>query len=789
MRYIQAYNDTVENMTEQMFAHLMNTVKDSLFLCAASQKNLITLYYYDLNGNLRKTVPPAGVKATLPHDKVTEYEYDSRNLVIKQKTPDAGETRFFYDAAGRLVFSQNIKQKKEGKFSYTLYDGQSRATETGEVALTTAWANPPVYVTGATDPYLFPMDTLIKYVRTRTRYDVVVSTYDTARVNLGAISGEHLSTQENLINRISSIAFYPSKAPDYTGPYTAVPEFATNYSYDLVGNVKTVTYDCIALSAAQQRYKRVDYDYDQLSGKVNMISYNRSRGDQFYQKYDYDADNRIIAVKTSNDGIIWNKDATYRYYKHGPLANARIGNQKIQSVDYAYTIQGWLKAINGDVLRWDKGMIGDSGIVPNYARDVIAHTLNYYKGDYQAINSAAMVANFSEPDKSLYNGNITRTNTAIMGLGNQRGTYNYDLVHRLTGATYTTVNESNLTVNSPTNLYKNSYVYDYDGNLKKMVRYDGNAVKIDSMIYNYRSNSSNRLVNVRDQVATTGGEDFQPNQIWENYVYDTIGNLEQDVQANLKMDWNLYGKLRTVEHTTSSPLEKVSYYYDGLGNRVRKVNSKSIIGIGDKFEGDYYVRDAAGNILATYRVNSTYSKIKMIGASNLGLGSSPAFPTFVNQRVASIGDYLVSFSSRAINDMPAWVATQTDKPISFYLENGGGLYSEIMVSSLSPDYMNDIQQYSIDNSGMELFSTAFVNNQGTWHPLIDQVLMQNSEGRRMFRHFDEFMPQVMLDEMWSNLGVTTTRTASAHGPNGNALYTWMLMNNKQPDGHDRPHYL
>src|SRR5690606_36574761 len=122
------------------------------------------------------------------------------------------------------------------------------------------------------------------------------------------------------------------------------------YSYDIAGNVKTLVRDFPTLAALNQQFKRIDYDYDLISGKVNMLSYNRSFGDQYYQLYEYDDDNRIIAVKTSSDGEIWNEDARYDYYKHGPLARMSLGEQRVQGVDYIYTIQGWLKSINGDAL-------------------------------------------------------------------------------------------------------------------------------------------------------------------------------------------------------------------------------------------------------------------------------------------------------------------------------------------------------------------------------------------------------------------------------------------------------
>ena len=73
------------------------------------------------------------------------------------------------------------------------------------------------------------------------------------------------------------------------------------------------------LGYLSQQHKRIRYEYDLISGNVNKVSYQPGKPDQFYHKYEYDADNRITGVYTSLNGLIWDKDASYKYYKHGPL--------------------------------------------------------------------------------------------------------------------------------------------------------------------------------------------------------------------------------------------------------------------------------------------------------------------------------------------------------------------------------------------------------------------------------------------------------------------------------------
>src|SRR6185503_20573171 len=107
--------------------------------------------------------------------------------------------------------------------------------------------------------------------------------------------------------------------------------------------------------------------YDLISGKVKKVSYQPGYPDQFYHLYEYDADNHITEVYTSKDNLIWDKDAKYFYYQHGPVARVEIGDLKVQGVDYVYTMQGWIKGVNSNTLDHtrDPGKDGHDGLVGN----------------------------------------------------------------------------------------------------------------------------------------------------------------------------------------------------------------------------------------------------------------------------------------------------------------------------------------------------------------------------------------------------------------------------------------
>ncbi len=131
----------------------------------------------------------------------------------------------------------------------------------------------------------------------------------------------------------------------------------TFYTYDIHGNVDTLLqdYGCGSCSAAEvfnlmnqngNRFKKISYNYDLISGKVNSVAYQKGWSDQFFHKYSYDGENRLILVETSVDDSTGEKDARYEYYLHGPLARTVLGAQQVRGLDYAYTLQGWLKGVN-----------------------------------------------------------------------------------------------------------------------------------------------------------------------------------------------------------------------------------------------------------------------------------------------------------------------------------------------------------------------------------------------------------------------------------------------------------
>ncbi|MBC7509324.1 MAG: RHS repeat protein, partial [Ferruginibacter sp.] len=644
-----------------------------------------TLYYYDMAGSLVKTVPPKGVNPdfslaftnstkaarnagtylttpiTRPHTFATNYRYNSLGQVTAQNTPDANTSNFWYDALGRLVVSQNAQQLATDKYSYTLYDPLGRITEVGQKP----------QAANSMDQSVSQNNTnLLAWINTSggTKEQMTVTNYDYAYPPLAP--GPTYITQQNLRNRVS---FTYTKNLD-TDP---LPAAATFYSYDIHGNVDKLVQDYKEATQTMppgNRYKTLAYNYDLISGKVNNVNYQDGYADAFYHRYSYDAENRLLAAETSRDKIIWERDAAYNYYKHGPLARTELGQQSVQGIDYAYTIHGWLKGINQTSLdaAGDIGLDGFGPPTPTVAKDALSFALHYYDEvdgantymDYKAIGAPNT---FAKPGAagnmlSLYNGNIAAMTVNNAGLlkASPSSTnsmallyrYKYDQLNRIVsmqaykGLDAATNQWNAVSVND----YRESTSYDPNGNI---LSYNRNGApganmpeQMDELTYDYIA-GKNQLLHVADNPAYTGNyteaangtEDINNQTNANNYTYDLIGNLiGDDAESINNINWNVYGKIKSIEKATGV----ITYQYDAAGNRIsKKVGNKTTL----------YARDASGNVMSVYEsLNSAAAvqkEVHLYGSSRLGMLTELTLPPVNISLVAGFGTAGFSTFTRA----------------------------------------------------------------------------------------------------------------------------------------------
>jgi len=367
-----------------------------------------------------------------------------------------------------------------------------------------------------------------------------------------------------------------------------------------------------------------------------------------------------MLIWTSRDSVIWSRDADYLYYLHGPLAREEIGDNRVQGVDYAYTVQGWLKGVNSSTLNPGRD-IGQDGYRPGHrrdslwdmdddsleywprkdvGRDAFGFTIGYYNGDYQSIGKDTTqlfearingsTLNASSP--GLYNGNIRHIVNANSVYGIIATSYQYDQLNRLVVA------DMNRGIDSINNKwtpggaisdYHEAFSYDKMGNIQTLTRHGANSIHLDmdSMTYSYYANC-NRLKSVSDAVAAGNYPTDIDNQADSNYQYDAIGELAYARQDSLmSLTWNVYGKLMSVVRTSGCSRPGLAYRYGPDMERVRKLVKKTTDISGWTYT--YYVRDAQGNPMATY--NKT---IQSLGTTLSGGDCTKALDTFM----AIVGD-------------------------------------------------------------------------------------------------------------------------------------------------------
>jgi RHS repeat-associated protein len=643
------------------------------------------------------------------HQYPTTYIYNTFNQVTLQNSPDAGTATFYYDVLGRLVASQNSEQKtpkntansSAGRFSYTKYDPLGRINEVGEK------------YTGGTltfDDIPGSYDTknassLNNWYNTGTDKQLTMTIYDQPNTSLVTFTGITNLQNINTRKRVVATVYKELKSNNYY-------DFATHYVYDISGNVKTIFQDLKPMRDVEmiigpqiRGVRQMDYVYDHISGKVNRMIYQKGKGDQFIYRYDYDAENRVTDAYTSRNGLLWQRDAHYYYYLHGPLARIEMGKYQVQGIDYAYTLQGWMKGINSQALDVTKDMAGDGDqanlLFKKFGRDVYGFSLGYHSNDYKPIGTTTAPAfeySFTAPTPpigtsgntgaQLYNGNIGNSTLALSKINSGQTTgysHLYDQLNRLTATRQHTISGTTWNFNSYNAGYEERASYDANGNIKTYVRKGAGGSQPTDMDnlkywYYYTTTSStraefdptqplpgnvrslsNQLAHVDDAVAYGNYASDIDDQNASNFDYDNIGNLIKDDSSKItSINWTVFGKIKQIVKSTGVT---INFGYDPAGNRVVKEVT------GDPGGGNYrhfYIRDPQGQLLAIYKDQFDYVdwvEQHLYGSSRLGIWNygkyTPGLPLSVTYDSMMVGSVNYELSNHLTNVL----STISDKKV------------------------------------------------------------------------------------------------------------------------------
>lgn len=580
------------------YAETWNLTLTSTFVSHELDYSEWILYFYDLAGNLRKTVSPKGFDCSQVAggtlSMFTTYDYSSRGELITTESPDEGLVETVYDEEGKVRFKQNAEQRENDKFSYVNYDEHGRVVETGEYTTDADG----IYFQNYYGDYSAPgvcssctsSTTIIEELDglddadCNDQYFTYYYELESADEIPSGYTYKSSFAQEFLLGRVSK---------------TKNSETQTWYSYDQFGRptfaVEELDITAQDFSATvDDRIKTVEYAYDDDTDVLLTKTFqNNVSVEKLVHTFSYDDDFRLQTVNiTSSAGT--QEIAAYQYYKHGPIKRIELGND-LQGLDYVYTIDGRLKALNHPKLNGtdDPGLDGETGAHSGFTPDLFGFIIDYHEGDYE--RSGIDIGTSSTSGTSHYNGLIdalrwktdaTGAEYIDYGGGNQTQIltsadhmamyrYSYDNRNRLAKAQFGVYNDYTdaFTTRDDYLVHGGSGTINYDenGNIAKLIRngYDrgSSTYNMDNLDYTYTS-GTNQLASVEDNYTTAYYNDYLA--AGQTIVYNSIGQMTENPDEDIdEVEYYPSGKVKKV--TFASTDDYAEYFYNDRGIKYKTV--------------------------------------------------------------------------------------------------------------------------------------------------------------------------------------------------------------------------
>lgn len=526
-------------------------------ITSASQQ-IKASYIFDIVGKLNKETQPVP-DLTDPGNVLlpSQYTYNTLGQLSSKITPDAGTTSFRYDDAGRILFSQNQKQKdfsttslcsslgSNGLEVFTIYsyDNLGRTLTIGENN------NDSLKFLSGVIPQPVPAG----LIRVENHYDSANGLLPLKNgVSYGTIIDSIIPLLSNLRGRLVFTVAYNDTACPCSGGITYDPttKVVDIFSYDDEGriNKKFKIIPGLPVQAFTFTYN--------LQGKVVSQKYFAAfagtlGGATSVTTFSYDSNGRLASINKGSEFSV-RPYVTYSYSQTNLLTKrtfARSGVDQNFDLNYSYNIRDWVNKIFN---------ISDSTI-PQYSEKL-------------AYNDASSLINSSLVSSLQYNGNIAAsefTYPTTAPLKPLSLAYTYDDVNRLTnvvtGATGTV--DSNLKQDK----FKEAFLYDNVGRLTKKVEGASGTSSTDPKYYYYPQSSKLRGIKGNEWIE-------------DSYVYDGNGNmiLDKNKKMYITYDWrdmpeyfkflnqNPEQRSDTLDFSKCKMISEVRMQYDASGNRVLK---------------------------------------------------------------------------------------------------------------------------------------------------------------------------------------------------------------------------
>ena len=474
------------------------------------------------------------------------YRYDYLDRLVYKKLPGCAPSYLVYDAAHRLVFSQDGCQRNDSLWSFFVYDVYGRVVVEGECG------NSDKHVRTAGETVvlgtLMEGDTGLAYSGYQSSFDLVdpcvyvVNYYDTydfrTRNGFSAYNFPEgtVSAIGNLTGSI--LCTHGSSGFIYSADY-----------YDI--NKRIVKSLSSRVNGGMDTYA-TEYSF-QGSPLSVLHTHTDSSGYSLTERYTYtyDHSSRLTRVSHQYDNNPSVLLLEHTYDELGRLQTDKLDNG-IYATDYAYNIRNWLTGIEGGKF---------------------SQSLHYTDG-------------LGVP---CYNGNISSMTWKSGAGATPRGyKFSYDRLGRLTDAEYG--EGPSLSVN--TNRFNEQVTgYDKMGNILGLKRYGQTSATgydvIDDLSLSY---AGNRLKKVTDRSTTpafNNGFEFKDGiDLPTEYEYDENGNLTKDLNKNITAIQ--YNCLNLPSRVMFANGNSISYLYDAAGRKLRTVHF---------LEGDSVTTDYCGNVV------------------------------------------------------------------------------------------------------------------------------------------------------------------------------------------------
>lgn len=561
---------------------------------------LETYYVYNTNGSVKYIIPPKGVAAaksaswaintTLRDQYFHQFVYDKFGRLIEKKVPGQAWMYYCYDRFDRLLLVQDDYTRTLNKWVYIKYDRKNRPVMQGLYTNTTYTTRAdlqqnvidPLFAANADKHYeergtaghgytnqCFPTtETEVLAVNYYDSYDFDFNgTADYAYTDQG-LTGENTPATDAQVRGLPTgskrlvlgTATWLHSYVFYNNRGQAIQVRSNNHLRSTIDNLSTVVYDFEGKALTSKTYHNAG------TGKVTTV----------VNKMLYDHMGRITHVYQNNNAAKDQLLVKYEYNELGQLVDKKLhetnagSNTFLQSVDFRYSIQGWLTSINNSQITSDNGVTNDE-------------TTDYFGMEF--LYEKAQSGIITTP---LYNGNLSavkwKAPGTAAGMADQRSyKFYYDKANRFKSALSQVSTSTTTSWSKEANAINESVTgYDLNGNITGLQRQQrkhiltvtsssvtvsyGNEL-IDNLTFTYASNSADQLLKVTDATNRAEGFNNGTSSTANDFTYDKMGNLltEKNKGINDNIVYNEFGKPLRITYADG---RKVEYVYDAAGTKL-----------------------------------------------------------------------------------------------------------------------------------------------------------------------------------------------------------------------------